>query len=88
MENVIFPTVLYDPAEYMEYYSWYHTRTRPTLLSRPMPLDTRSYPEGPTNSCFGIVATLLHVQMCYSLPSVAIKLFTHFADSGGLRDAH
>jgi hypothetical protein len=84
-ENIIFPAGLYDPAEYMEYYSWYHTRTRPTLLSGPMPADTRSYPEDRTRQ---IHATLLHVQPCYFLPSAAIKLFTRFADSGGLRDAH
>jgi hypothetical protein len=59
--------------------------TKRTNASRP-----KIVPWGPykTNSWFGIVATLLHVQTCYSLPSAAIKLFTHFADSGGLRDAH
>ena len=47
-EDIVFPTSPYDPNEYMEYYSWYRTRTRPTLLSGPMLRDTRSYPEDHT----------------------------------------
>jgi hypothetical protein len=47
-KNIVFPAGLYAPAEYMEYYSWYRTRTRLTLLSGPMLVDTRSYPEDHT----------------------------------------
>jgi hypothetical protein len=60
MENVIFPAGLYDPAKYMEYYSWYHTRTRPTLLSGPMQADTRSYPEDHTRQIHVLVSSLLY----------------------------
>jgi hypothetical protein len=44
----------------MEYYSWYHTRTRPTLLSGPMPADTRSYPEDHTRQIHVLVSSLLY----------------------------
>jgi hypothetical protein len=57
-KNVIFSAGLYDPAEYMEYYSWYHTYTRPTLLSGPMPADTRSYPEDRTRQIHVLVSSL------------------------------
>jgi hypothetical protein len=59
-ENTIFPTGLYDPAEYMEYYSWYRTRTHPTLLSGPMQGDTRSYPEDCIRQIHVLVSLLLY----------------------------
>jgi hypothetical protein len=67
-ENVIFPAGLYDPAEYMEYYSWYHTRTRPTLLSGPMPADTRSYPEDRTRQIHVLVLSLLYSMSRHVIP--------------------
>jgi hypothetical protein len=60
MENAIFPAGLYDPAKYMEYYSWYRTPTRPTLLSGPMPADIRSYPEDRTRQIHVLVSSLLY----------------------------
>jgi hypothetical protein len=67
-ENVVFPAGLYDPAEYMEYYSWYRTRTRPTLLSGPMPADTRSYPEDRTRQIHVLVSSLLYSMSGHVIP--------------------
>jgi hypothetical protein len=73
-ENVVFPAGLYDPAKYMEYYSWYHTRTRPTLLSGPMPPDTRSYPEDRTRQIHFLVLLLLYSMSRHVIPYPVLLL--------------
>jgi hypothetical protein len=74
MENIIFPAGLYDPAEYIEYYSWYRTRTRPTLLSGPMPANTRSYPEDRTRQIHVLVSLLLYSMSRHVIPYPVLLL--------------
>jgi hypothetical protein len=74
MENIIFSAGLYDPAEYMEYYSWYHTRTHPTLLSGPMPADPRSYPEDRTRQIHVLVSSLLYSMSRHAIPYPVLLL--------------
>jgi hypothetical protein len=52
----------------MEYYSWYCTHTRPTLLSRPMAADTRSYPEDRTRQIHVLVSSLLYSMSRHVIP--------------------
>jgi hypothetical protein len=73
-ENVIFPASLYDLAEYIEYYSWYCTRTHPTLLSGPMPSDTRSYPENRTRQIHVLVSSLLYSISRHVIPYPVLLL--------------
>jgi hypothetical protein len=73
-KNVIFPAGLYDPTEYMEYYSWYRTRTRPTLLSGLMPTDTRSYPENRTRQIHILVSSLLYCMSRHVIPYLVLLL--------------
>jgi hypothetical protein len=74
MENIIFPAGLYDPAEYMEYYSWYRTRTRPTLLSGPMLADPRSYFEDRTRQIHVLVSSLLYSMFRHVIPYPVLLL--------------
>jgi hypothetical protein len=74
IENIVFPAGLYNPAEYMEYYSWYRTRTRPTLLSRPMPADPRSYPEDRIRQIHVLVSSLLYSMYRHVIPYPVLLL--------------
>jgi hypothetical protein len=74
MENIVFPAGLYNPVEYMEYYSWYRTRTRPTLLSGPMPADPRSYPEDRTRQIHVLVSSLLYSMSKHVIPYPVLLL--------------
>jgi hypothetical protein len=69
-----FSAGLYDPAEYMEYYSWYRTRTHPTLLSGPMPADTRSYHENRTRQIHVLVSSLLYSMSRHVIPYLVLLL--------------
>jgi hypothetical protein len=71
---LFFPAGLYDPVEYMEYYSWCRTRTRPTLLSGPIQADTRSYPEGRIRQVHVLVLSLLYFMSRYVIPYPVLLL--------------
>jgi hypothetical protein len=73
-ENVIFSAGLYDSAEYMEYYSWYCTRTCRTLVSGPMPADTRSYPKDRTRQIYVLVSSLLYFMSRHVIPYPVLLL--------------
>jgi hypothetical protein len=73
-EKCHFSAGLYDSAEYMEYYSLYCTRTCPTLLSGPMPADTRSYPEDCTRQIYVLVSSLLYFMSRHVIPYPVLLL--------------
>jgi hypothetical protein len=58
----------------MEYYSWYRTRTGPTLLSGPMPADTISYPEDRTRQIHVLVSSLLYSMYRHVIPYPVLLL--------------
>jgi hypothetical protein len=74
MKSIVFPAGLYDPAEYMEFYSWYRTRIHPTLLSEPMPADPRSYPEDRTRQIHILVSSLLYSMSRHVIPYSVLLL--------------
>src|SRR5881394_368816 len=54
------PTGLYNPSAYPEYFSWYHLRTRATLLGGPLPPGHIPYPEDRTRRLHILVISLIN----------------------------